>query len=56
MRLFNLNVFLIRTSNEEIDLSIILEVTEKCKGFLNVPVTFVVSKYELWKLNGKEKP
>ena len=56
MSLSNLNISLPRTSNKEADLSIILEVAEMYKRFLNAPVSFVVSKYELWKLNGKEKP
>ena len=48
MSLFNLNVLLPRTPNKETDLSVMLKVAEKYKGFFNVPVSFVISKNELW--------
>ena len=55
MSFFNLNVFFLRTSNKEIDLSSIREAAKKYKGFLNVQVSFVVFKYELWMTKWKRK-
>ena len=55
MNLFNLNIFLPRTSYKDTDLTIIREIAKEYKGLLNVPLSPIFSEYELWIAKWKRK-
>lgn len=48
MTLFNLNVFLPRTSATDEDIIVVREIANAYSGLLGVPVSSVISEYQLW--------